>query len=63
MVPIPELPDKLFKAEEYKKNELRESNEKSRRIGFKQVEKRTLALKLNQSELEKLFSGAYFLAT
>lgn len=53
----------VTKAEPYKKNEIRESNEKSRRIGFKQVEKRIQALKLNQSELEKLFSRASFLAT
>ncbi|MCC9139037.1 transposase [Pontibacter silvestris] len=53
----------VTKAEPYRKNEIKENNEKSRRIGLRQVEKRIQALKLNQSELEKLFSKASFLAT
>jgi transposase len=53
----------VTKAEPYKKNEIRENNEKSRRMGLRQVEKRIQALKLNQGELDKLFSKASFLAT
>ncbi|MFD2069532.1 IS110 family transposase, partial [Pontibacter silvestris] len=41
----------VTKAEPYRKNEIKENNEKSRRIGLRQVEKRIQALKLNQSEL------------
>ena len=51
----------ITKAEPYKKNEIKESNEKSRRIGLRQVERRIHALQLSQSELEKIFSKAYVL--
>ncbi|MBC3539035.1 IS110 family transposase [Rufibacter sediminis] len=53
----------VTKAEPYQKNEIKVSNEKSRRTRLRQVEKRIYALKLNQSELEKLFSKGSFLAT
>lgn len=53
----------ITKAEPYKKNEIKESNEKSRRIGLRQVERRINALKLSQNELEKLFSRASVIAT
>jgi transposase len=52
----------VTKAEPYKKNEIKESNEKSRRIGLRQVERRIHALQLSQSELEKIFSRAYVIA-
>ena len=52
----------VTKAEQYKKNEIKESNEKSRRIGLRQVERRIHALQLSQSELEKIFSRAYVIA-
>jgi transposase len=53
----------VTKKEPYKKKEIKETNEKSRRTGLRQVERRIQALQLNQSELEKLFSRASFLAT
>jgi hypothetical protein len=52
----------VTKAEPYKKKEIRESNEEGRRIGLRQVERRIHALKLNQNELEKLFSRTSMLA-
>ncbi len=53
----------ITKAEPYKKNEIKENNEQSRRTGLRQVERRIHALKLSQNELEKLFSRTSFLAT
>ncbi|MFD3002861.1 hypothetical protein ACFS7Z_21010 [Pontibacter toksunensis] len=52
----------VIKAEPYKKSEIKETSEKSRRAGLRQVEKRLRALQLSQGELEKIFSRAAIIA-
>ncbi len=45
----------ITKAEPYKKNQIKENNQKSRAAGLRQVQKRINALNLSQEELDRLF--------
>lgn len=46
----------ITKAEPYKKNQVKESNQKTRAAGLRQVQRRIDALNLSQDELIRLFS-------
>ena len=48
----------ITKAEPYKKNQVKESNQKTRQAGLRQVQKRIEALNLSQDELIRLLSKA-----